>query len=700
MLPSYAKKWLDSSKTSSGWSSPTNSYATSWSSCSPLLPSRRKGKENLVSFATTPGIGAGPLSTTPLFTTLTPKPCNSGRLCGASSSLDVMLFGPVRASKADIKDGFYRLFLRALDCLRLAILLPKYDGEPQLVGIPMACTMGWVQSPPTFCTMSETICDEANRAFQASPTSAPPHRLEEAAAVQDDLSFSSSPRPREPEDTAALLSLGWTLPTDDAEEIAPPSNCPLQRPAAHTDVFVDDFIQVGQGGPKRMHTLRRHLLHSIDKVLATPASTDPDRNEAVSEKKMRKGDGSWATRKVLLGWVVDFLRQTLELPPHRKLELGQIFADLASRKRISKKMWERILGKLRFVSIAIPGSAGLFSALQHANQKACQGRIRITQALRTCLNDFAALTADVGCRPTHLAEIIPQDPTLMGTTDAAKPGMGGIYFDPNGNSFVWRSPFPQAIQDALVSTTNPQGSITNSDLEHTGLLTQSSLMCTTHNLRYATIANLSDNTPAVSRKSKGAVSSPGPASNLCSYQCAHQRLHRYCEINGYIPGPLNCMSDDASRLQHLSDAAFLSHFNQHYPQPKPWRLLHVPDSILSMLHSSLLCTRPNEPLLTKLHELDAVPSITGPPSVKGMGSPHPSVVSLRSRTSSVPNSASLTSSPMGPSTATKVVPTSPSELIPFLGNSARSARASPTWVSLIPGSTHGQDKLSRSTPSS
>ena len=45
-------------------------------------------------------------------------------------------FGPVRISKADIKDGFYRLFLRATDCLRLAIVLPRYEGEPQLIGIP------------------------------------------------------------------------------------------------------------------------------------------------------------------------------------------------------------------------------------------------------------------------------------------------------------------------------------------------------------------------------------------------------------------------------------------------------------------------------------------------------------------------------------------------------------------------------------
>ena len=38
-------------------------------------------------------------------------------------------FGPVFLSKHDIKDGFYRMFLRPSDCPRLAIVLPKYDGE-------------------------------------------------------------------------------------------------------------------------------------------------------------------------------------------------------------------------------------------------------------------------------------------------------------------------------------------------------------------------------------------------------------------------------------------------------------------------------------------------------------------------------------------------------------------------------------------
>ena len=83
-------------------------------------------------------------------------------------------------------------------------------------------------------------------------------------------------------------------------------------------------------------------------------------------KKLLSGDSSWGTRKLILGWIIDSVRQTIELPPHSKEMLLEIFQSLKGAHRVSSKKWRSILGKLRFVSLAIPGSAGLFSALQWA----------------------------------------------------------------------------------------------------------------------------------------------------------------------------------------------------------------------------------------------------------------------------------------------------------------------------------------------
>jgi hypothetical protein len=45
-------------------------------------------------------------------------------------------FGPTRLAKYDVKDWFYRLFLRALNCLCLALVLPKYKAKPSLLPFP------------------------------------------------------------------------------------------------------------------------------------------------------------------------------------------------------------------------------------------------------------------------------------------------------------------------------------------------------------------------------------------------------------------------------------------------------------------------------------------------------------------------------------------------------------------------------------
>ena len=95
-----------------------------------------------------------------------------------------------------------------------------------------------------------------------------------------------------------------------------------------------------------MKALRQHLFHGIDSILAQPGVSEHKRNEAVSLKKLLKGDSSWSTRKVILGWLLDTIRQTIELPAHRKQEIAQLFHDLASRTRVTKKHWHKILGKL------------------------------------------------------------------------------------------------------------------------------------------------------------------------------------------------------------------------------------------------------------------------------------------------------------------------------------------------------------------
>jgi len=95
------------------------------------------------------------------------------------------------------------------------------------------------------------------------------------------------------------------------------------------------------------------------------------------------------------------------------------------------------MGKLRFISYAVPGSAALFSALQSAmNLGAASNQIRITKEVRHSLLAFLTLLNDLSNRPTYLAEIIPEDPLFLGATDRlrfALQAMDPICLKPSSN---------------------------------------------------------------------------------------------------------------------------------------------------------------------------------------------------------------------------------------------------------------------------
>ena len=54
---------------------------------------------------------------------------------------------PVHMLKFDISEGFYCVWLSEADIPKLAVALPCAPGEVQLIAMPHALSMGWVESP-------------------------------------------------------------------------------------------------------------------------------------------------------------------------------------------------------------------------------------------------------------------------------------------------------------------------------------------------------------------------------------------------------------------------------------------------------------------------------------------------------------------------------------------------------------------------
>ena len=349
-------------------------------------------------------------------------------------------FGPAKLAKIDVADGFYRVGLRPADIPKLGVILPHSPSGTPLIAFPLALPMGWVESPPFFTALTETVCDLANAATQAGRANAATQAGGPSPKVHPLEPVANTPAPDAPSTCSTLLDRWPAYAASlDASSLR-------TKPLSIVDVYVDDFLLAAQTKREQCRLLRR-ALHAIDAVFCPLTPDDaPSRKAPASVKKMKQGDASWAYRKRMLGWIVDTVAETLELPPHRLDRLYAILDELRPPwKRMAISQWHKLLGELRSMSLAIPGSTGLFSVLQDTLKRGDKYRVRLNRHVYNCASDFRALADSLGTRPTHFRELVPLSPSDIDACDACRLGMGGVWFDaltPSSPPLVWRTPFP------------------------------------------------------------------------------------------------------------------------------------------------------------------------------------------------------------------------------------------------------------------
>lgn len=598
-------------------------------------------------------------------------------------------FGPVHLIKVDLADGFYRVDVRVDDIPKLGVVFPSAASDP-LVALPLVLPMGWQNSPPLFCSATETIADVANRRL-LQHHQPPGHRLEHVADTP-------------PEPLSLPVASRSTLPPSVPVPDRPDPHLALarRRAKAWVDVYMDDFIGVAQGTPKHLAWVRRVLFDSIDDIFRPLQPGDlAERQEPISVKKLAQGDAAWATSKTVLGWLLDTQSQTITLPPRRHQRLLDLLDSYPRRRsKIPFTEWRKTLGELRSMSLALPGARGLFSLLQQAlSHPTADQRVRLTACIHDILDDLRHILAALQDRPTRIAELVPLPPTLLGAHDAAGHGAGGVWFPtpsahprairlrgqpsadsaPGASPVVWRLPFPKHIQQQLVSFANPSGAISNSDLELAGAFLHLDCAAQCYDIRERTVKAATDNTPTLFWSRKGSVSTTGPAAPLLRLMALHQRHHRYVKLHDFIPGVQNRMADDASRLQHLSNSEFLTYFNSTYPQTRSWRLWTPPPGLVSSTIGALLRQRSPPELFLNA---PAPPIPTGP-----------SGLTSAPRWPSIPFSPTLKtplSSSKYSSTATELEPLPPvaslSSLGPWKMPYGVLAKRSLSWGPRIPAS--------------
>ena len=99
-----------------------------------------------------------------------------------------------------------------------------------------------------------------------------------------------------------------------------------------------------------------------------------------------------------------------------------------------------------------PSGRGLFSALQRALRRTTD-RICLTQAVHDELDDWLWLTRDIHSRPASWDELVKKTPAYIGSHDAARYDMGGIWFGNNmtDQPTLWQQAFPPEITTSQVT---------------------------------------------------------------------------------------------------------------------------------------------------------------------------------------------------------------------------------------------------------
>jgi hypothetical protein len=526
--------------------------------------------------------------------------------------LDFMMDVPaeehIHFSKMDLADGYWRMVVQPAARWNFAYVMPSLPGTPTRLVIPRALQMGWNESPAYFCATTESVRDVA-QAWLDQGTHKPVHPMEP---------FTAPAKPARPQSSAG----------------------PAHQMSA---VYVDDFLlaAVEDATGTFLQRTARATLHAIHSVFPPPHATGTlDAKDPVSEKKLAKGDARWDTRKEILGYWLDGIARTIQLPPPRAVDLLKEVAAVLRKKRVPLKRFRSLGGRLQHAARILPSARAFFTPLNNA-LRGLPDYIGLSRhgEVRNALLDMATVIRNLASRPTHVSELVQADsPDYIGYCDASGFGAGGVWFGGQKDlaPIVWRIEWPKDITEALVSDKNPLGTITNSDLEMAGVVLHEAVL-ESHIGNAMEAAHLvigCDNSPAVSWTTRMASRSASPiAYRLLRGLAMRQRVTRSAPPTVYhVAGINNILADVASRpikglASHfhlmeqspLCPETFLTFFNSAYPLPQkqPWHSVQPNSGLWSNVISTLRGQRLD--LRQWTGKLAESPGPTGPSTPNSVG---------------------------------------------------------------------------------
>ena len=173
--------------------------------------------------------------------------------------------------------------------------------------------------------------------------------------------------------------------------------------------------------------------------------------------------------------------------------------------------------------------------MQHALTTKLGHRISLKKGVHQAIKDFKWILKDISSRPTRIAELVPLLSSAEGHHDASGMGAGGVWFPSphlparrgfDNRPILWRLKWPQDIIDSLVTDSNPNGTISNSDLELAGGLLHLEALAQCFDIRERTVLSKTDNLATLFWQRKGSATTDKVPAYLLRLFGIHQRYHR------------------------------------------------------------------------------------------------------------------------------------------------------------------------------
>jgi hypothetical protein len=184
--------------------------------------------------------------------------------------------------KLDISDGFWRLVVREADNFNFAYVLPQQAGKPVRTVVPSVVQMGWMESPPLFYPVTDSAQDLTQHLVD-NKVDLPPHPLKDKILIED-----------------------------------VPMQARVATPTKLLQVHVDNFCNAPTQSVDSNHIplIRQASIHGVHSVFPEPAVTGhKNGKDPLSEKKLDQGDGNFVSKKDMIGFSFDGIKQTIHLPP-------------------------------------------------------------------------------------------------------------------------------------------------------------------------------------------------------------------------------------------------------------------------------------------------------------------------------------------------------------------------------------------------